>query len=92
MTDDDDSIEAQGDGTGEPDDAADESERLIALYDLDEDGKVSLIESLRATIGVVDARMQSLAEREGPIGKLAAVAHRVLDRFDNDGETSKPAA
>lgn len=90
MTEDDDSTAAPNNGTDEPDDMASESERLRSLYDLDGDGKVSIVESLRATLGVVDARMQSLAERDGLLGKLAAVAHRVLDRFDNDGDTSKP--
>lgn len=79
------------DGQSEPEGEAAESERLLALYDLNGDGKVSVVESLRATLGLVDARMQTLAKRGGLVGKLATAAHRVLDRFDNDGNPSSPA-
>jgi hypothetical protein len=65
------------------DDAAERAATLDA-YDLDGDGKVSNTEAARANLGVIDAGLQSLAERGGIVGKLAAAAHRVLDRFDND--------
>lgn len=80
---------AQGNGDDEPDDTAAESARLLALYDLDGDGKISVVESLRATVGLVDARMQSLAKRDGVLGKLATAAHRMLDRMDNDENPPK---
>ena len=68
----------------ETDDAAAERAALLEAFDLDGDGKISNTEAARANLGVIDARLQSLAERGGIIGKLAAAAHRVLDRFDND--------
>ncbi len=82
--DDDDSTAALGKGEDDSDDAAAESERLLAIYDLNKDGKISVVETLRATLGIVDARMQKLAKRDGVLGKLATAAHRLLDRFDND--------
>ena len=53
-------------------------------YDLDEDGKVSLIEAERGRLGIVDARMEQLADEPGIKGKLAEAAHKVLDELDND--------
>ena len=67
----------------EADDAADRAAALEA-FDLDGDGKVSNTEAARANLGVIDAGLQTLAKRRGIVGKLAAAAHRVLDRFDND--------
>lgn len=64
-------------------DASDRAANLEA-FDLDGDGQVSNTEAARANLGVIDAGLQSLAKRGGVIGRLAAVAHRVLDRFDND--------
>lgn len=54
-------------------------------YDLDGDGKVSLIEAERGRLGIVDARLEEIAESDdGLKGKLAKAAHEVLDKFDND--------
>ncbi|MGB5756549.1 MAG: hypothetical protein WBM50_06515 [Acidimicrobiales bacterium] len=89
MIEDNDPSAAQDNGDDEPDDTAAESARLLALYDLDGDGKISVVESLRATVGLVDARMQSLAKRDGVLGKLATTAHRMLDRIDNDESPPK---
>jgi hypothetical protein len=89
MIDDNDSSAAQSNGDEEPDDTAEDSARQLALYDLNGDGKISVVESLRATVGLVDARMQSLAKRDGVLGKLATAAHRVLDRIDNDENPPK---
>jgi hypothetical protein len=38
----------------------------------------------RAKIGIVDARMEEIAEQDGLTGKLAETAHKVLDALDND--------
>lgn len=66
-------------------DAADAGEdAAIDPYDLDEDGKVSMIEAERGRLGIVDARMEELAEEAGIKGKLAEAAHKVLDKLDND--------
>ena len=59
-------------------------EALVDAYDLDDDGKISLIEQERARLGVVDARLEEIAEGDGPIAKIAEVAHKVVDRLDND--------
>ena len=54
-------------------------------FDLDDDGKVSIIENERLRLGLVDARMEEIAEGGGLIGTLAEAAHKVLDKLDNDG-------
>jgi len=59
----------------------------IEAYDLDDDGKISLVEMGRAKLGIVDARMEEIAEHEGVTGKLAETAHKVLDALDNDDPT-----
>jgi hypothetical protein len=56
----------------------------VEALDLDADGKVSLLEMGRARIGIVDAKMEELAEHGGITGKLAEAAHKVLDAIDND--------
>lgn len=61
----------------------DDAARLDA-YDLDDDGKVSLVEDARASLGVVDARLEELAEEPGLKGRLANAAHKVTDKLDND--------
>ena len=66
----------------------------IEALDLDDDGKVSLVEMGRAKIGIVDAKMEELAERGGVTGRLAEAAHKVLDALDNDdsGRSGNPSA
>lgn len=67
------------------DPTTDEKEALLDAYDLDDDGKVSLVEEARSALGVVDARLEEIAEEhDGVVGKLADVAHRVVDKLDND--------
>lgn len=56
----------------------------IEPFDLDDDGKVSIIEADRARLGLLDARMEEIAEEGGLKGSLAKAAHKVLDKFDND--------
>jgi hypothetical protein len=67
-----------------PDIPGDAEDAALDAYDLDEDGKISVIESERARLGLVDARMEELAEEPGIKGKLAEAAHKVLDKLDND--------
>jgi hypothetical protein len=66
----------------EADAAAEEAE--IDAYDLDEDGKVSLVENVRGELGMIDARAEEVAEEPGLKGKLAKAAHKLLDKLDND--------
>lgn len=56
----------------------------LDTYDLDGDGKISMIESERARLGLVDARLEEIAEEGGVKGKIADVAHHVVDKLDND--------
>ena len=66
------------------DDVETASPEEIDAYDLDADGKISLVEMGRAQIGILDARMAEIAEHDGITGKLAETAHKVLDALDND--------
>lgn len=56
----------------------------LDAYDLDGDGKISILESERARLGLVDARLEEIAEEGGVKGKLAEAAHKVIDKLDND--------
>lgn len=56
----------------------------LEAFDLDGDGKVSIVEDARARLGILDARLEEIAEGGGVTGKLAEVAHDVVDRLDND--------
>jgi hypothetical protein len=58
----------------------------LDAYDLDDDGKVSLVEGARAQLGVVDARLEELGEHGGVVGKIAEVAHHLVDKLDNDDQ------
>ena len=68
---------------GSPEHVTDEQ---IEAYDLDGDGKISLIENERARLGIVDARLEQIADEGGVKGAVADAAHRVVDRLDNDGD------
>jgi hypothetical protein len=61
-------------------------EATIEAYDLDEDGKVSIVEGARAQLGVVDARLEELGEQGGIVGKIAEAAHHLVDKLDNDDQ------
>ncbi len=56
----------------------------LETFDLDGDGKISVIEAERARLGLVDARLEEIAEEGGLKGSIAEAAHKVLDRLDND--------
>jgi hypothetical protein len=56
----------------------------LDAFDLDHDGKISIIEEERARLGVVDARLEDLADKGGVVGKVAHLAHEIVDKFDND--------
>jgi len=65
--------------------AADSAEDIeLETYDLDGDGKISVVEAERARLGLVDARLEEIAEDGGVKGKLADAAHKVIDKLDND--------
>jgi hypothetical protein len=58
----------------------DKASRLEA-YDLDGDGHVGLVEDARATHGVIDARLEQMANEGGEEGKIADAAHHLADRL-----------
>jgi hypothetical protein len=58
----------------------------LAAYDLDGDGKISLMENERARLGIIDARLEQIADKGGVKGFVADAAHHVVDRLDNDGD------
>lgn len=68
-------------GSNEPH-IPDEAE--LDAFDLDHDGTISVSEEERARLGVVDARLEQIAEEGGVKGKLADVAHKIVDKLDND--------
>lgn len=81
------SDEREGDETARVADnvpTPEEQEILLDAYDLDGDGKVSIVEDARATLGIVDAKLEEIAEEGGVRGKLADAARKVVDKIDND--------
>ena len=66
------------------DDDETQEELDLETYDLDGDGKISVIEAERARLGLVDARLEEIAEEGGVKGALAEAAHKVVDKLDND--------
>ena len=48
----------------------------LEAFDLDHDGEISVLEEERARLGVVDARLEAIAEEGGVKGKIADVAHK----------------
>lgn len=64
-------------------DPTDEALDLVS-YDLNDDGKISPLEGARAELGLVDARLEELAEEPGIKGRIADVAHHIIDKLDND--------
>ena len=63
---------------------AEAAELNLETFDLDHDGKVSATEDMRARLGLVDARLEEIADEGGIKGKLAEGAHHLLDKLDND--------
>jgi len=61
---------------------ADQTE--IEAFDVDGDGKIGVLDEERARLGVIDARLEGIAEEGGVKGKWADAAHHILDKFDND--------
>lgn len=58
----------------------------LEAYDLDGDGKISLVENERARLGIIDARLEQIAEEGGVKGAVADAAHHLIDRLDNDDD------
>jgi hypothetical protein len=67
------------------DDEVTPEEAEVEALDLNGDGTVSVVELERARLGLIDARLEEIADEGGVKGALAEVAHKVLDKFDNDG-------
>ena len=75
----DEATEPAPDETDETDEALD-----LVSYDLNDDGKISPLEGARFELGLVDARLEELAEEPGIKGRLADAAHHIIDKLDND--------
>ena len=69
-------------GPAEAQPTADELE--LETYDLDGDGEIGVLDHERARLGLVDARLEEIAEEGGIKGAIAEAAHKVLDKLDND--------
>ena len=65
-------------------DADEPDEAALEAFDLDGDGNISVTENARAELGILDAQAEKGSEEPGVKGKVAKVAHRVLDKLDND--------
>lgn len=65
-------------------DPAEPDQTELDAFDADGDGKIGVIDEERARLGVVDARLEEIAEEGGIKGKLADAAHHILDKLDND--------
>ena len=75
----------ESDTSTEPSDENETQDELdLETYDLDGDGKISAIEAERARLGLVDARLEEIAQDGGVKGAIAEAAHKVLDKLDND--------
>jgi len=68
-----------------PEDMTPEEEAVeLENFDLNDDGRVSVVEDVRAELGIVDARLEQISDEGGLKGKLAEGAHKLLDKLDND--------
>ena len=56
----------------------------LETYDLNDDGKISLLEVVRERLGSIDAGLEKRSLEPGLRGKIAGVAHRIVDKTDND--------
>lgn len=58
----------------------------LETFDVDGDGKIGMLDAERARLGLLDARLEQIAEEGGLKGSLAEAAHHLVDRLDNDSE------
>ena len=72
--------DAHDDSTPTPEEQA----AAVEAQDLNEDGKVSIVEELRSDLGVVDARLERLGDDGGVKGKIAKAPHENVDKNEND--------
>lgn len=61
----------------------DDSEDKKDILDLDDDGKVSLNETLRAEAGLLEEFAKEKSKRSGVVGWFNRVLSRMLGRVDN---------
>jgi hypothetical protein len=61
-----------------------EHEASVEAQDINDDGKVSIVEEWRSEAGIVDARLEQISHEGGVKGTLAKAAHEILDKLDND--------
>ncbi len=68
---------------GTSDELTDE-ELNLETFDADHDGKIGVIDGVRAELGLIDARLEEEAAEGGIKGKIADALHHVVDKLDND--------
>jgi hypothetical protein len=61
----------------------DDSEEKKEILDLDDDGKISLGETLRAEAGLIEEFTKEKARQRGVVGWFNRLVSRVLGRVDN---------
>ena len=61
----------------------DDSEEKKEILDLNDDGKISINESLRAEAGLLEEIAKEKAKRKGMVGWLNRQLRRLLGRVDN---------
>jgi hypothetical protein len=69
-----------------PTDEPTPDELELETFDVDGDGKIGVIDTERNRLGLLDARLEQIAEEGGVIGSLAGAAHNLVDRLDNDSD------
>lgn len=70
------------DNEPEPQDTPDDVE--LEVFDADHDGHIGVLDAERARLGIVDAELEQASHEGGVKGKLADLAHKVIDKLDND--------
>lgn len=74
----------ESDTTAGPADDLTPEELELETFDVDGDGKIGVIDAERARLGLIDARLEQIADDGGLAGSLAGAAHSIVDRLDND--------
>lgn len=67
-----------------PQDPHTPDEAELDAFDADHDGHIGVLDAERARLGIVDAELEQAAQEGGVKGKLAEIAHKVVDKLDND--------
>ena len=58
-------------------------EAELEAFDADHDGHIGILDAERARLGVLDAELEQASHEGGIKGKLADLAHKIVDKLDN---------